>query len=126
MEITGFTHWDNKKYEDYFDRVRNDEVESLENPEQIVTEYFVKNKIYVSPTEHQHSKWGVPIIDNKYLYQVSLRYWGGVMANVWNIITGKSQFSYLDFYLDLCNDDSPYKESIGGIKFEKILESEIL
>lgn len=63
--------------------------------------FCVKNRIYVSPEEHQNADWGVPIFDDKYIDQFSLRNWASLMAEVWNKIMDRADLNYLDFY---CND----------------------
>lgn len=68
---------------------------------QDLVDYCVKNRIYISPNQHQNEDWGVPVFDNKYVDQFSLRSWGGIMAEVWNKIMGREDLNYLDFY---CND----------------------
>ena len=63
--------------------------------------YCIKHRIYISPDEHQSAEWGVPVFDNKYVDQFSLRSWAGLMAEVWNKIMDRTDLTYLDFY---CND----------------------
>lgn len=68
---------------------------------QDLIDYCVQNRIYISPDEHQGADWGVPVFDNTYVDQFSLRSWGAIMAEVWNKIMGREDLDYLDFY---CND----------------------
>ena len=63
--------------------------------------FCVENRIYISPEEHQSARWGVPIFDDKYIDQFSLRSWASLMAEVWNKIMDRADLGYLDFY---CND----------------------
>lgn len=63
--------------------------------------YCIEHRIYVSPDEHQNVGWGVPIFDDKYVDQFSLRSWADLMAEVWNEIMDRADLTYLDFY---CND----------------------
>ena len=44
--------------------------------------YCIKHRIYISPDEHQNADWGVPIFDDKYVDQFSLRSWADLMAEV--------------------------------------------
>ena len=64
-------------------------------------DYCVKNRIYVSPEEHQNGEWAVPVFDDKYVDQFTLRSWASLMAEVWNEIMDRADLTYLDFY---CND----------------------
>lgn len=63
--------------------------------------YCIEHRIYVSPDEHQNGEWAVPVFDNKYVDQFSLRSWADLMAEVWNEIMDRADLTYLDFY---CND----------------------
>ena len=85
--------------------------------------FCVENRIYVSPEEHQNADWGVPIFDDKYVDQFSLRSWADLMAEVWNKIMDRTDLTYLDFY---CNDadkvikdykkpvEDPLRDSMGS------------
>ena len=68
-------------------------------------EYCVENRIYISPDEHQSARWGVPIFDDKYIDQFSLRSWASLMAEVGNKIMDRAELGYLDFY---CNEVESY------------------
>lgn len=61
-------------------------------------DYCVHHHIFVSDNEHQSESWGVPVFDNRYTIQLSLREWSGLMADVWNRIYETDQYDYLDFY----------------------------
>lgn len=63
-----------------------------------VVDYCVENRIYVTDEEHQGADFGVPIIDDKYLLQLTLRTWADLMSEVWNRILRTKKYSYLDFY----------------------------
>ena len=63
--------------------------------------YCIEHRIYISPEEHQNADWGVPVFDNKYVDQFSLRSWADLMSEVWNEIMDRADLTYLDFY---CND----------------------
>lgn len=78
-----------------------------------VIDYCVKNKVYVTDSEHQNSIYGAPIVDNKYVYCDSLRGWSDIMARVWTIVNEKS-YGYLDFYCDFSN-----RTDIDGTVFRK-------
>lgn len=103
-EVTGWTHWDDENYKEiadvidfHNDRKNFDEV-FLKVYESVI-DFCVKNKIYVSDSEHQAGDYGVPIVNNLYKFEFSLRTWAGLMAEVWTKINNKD-YSYLDFYCD--------------------------
>lgn len=98
-----------KEWDDYNENPwiegKEDEGESLvvlrQKCFQDLINYCIKNHIYISPDEHQNADWGVPVFNNKYIDQFSLRSWGDIMAEVWNEIMGRNDLDYLNFY---CND----------------------
>lgn len=80
-------------------------------------EYCILHRIYISPEEHQNSDWGVPIFDNKYVDQFSLRSWAGIMSEVWNKILETDELDYLSFYCsDADNVIKDYKKPIDELK----------
>lgn len=84
MKITGWTNFETNKYEDVFGipgnpRLTKKQEEEVENI--IVAE--MKNKGYkFNGIYHQQGDFGCPVIDNKYIYAVSMRKWGNLMAKV--------------------------------------------
>lgn len=80
--------------------------EISETCDQKLKKYCVKNHIFITDSEHQHSK--VPVFQDddgqKYLTLYSLRAWSGLMADVWNEILHTDRFMYLDFYCN-CRDE---------------------
>ena len=77
MKVTGWTHWDNDDYERDLDSLSMDTYLDIE--EAVIKE--IKDKGYkFSGQYHQHGEYGCPIVDNEYVYQVSMRKWGGIIA----------------------------------------------
>lgn len=102
--VTGWTHWENESYKEIADvidfdndRERFDKV--FLDVYNAVIDFCVENKVYVSDNEHQGGDYGVPIVNNLYKLEFSLRTWAGLMAEVWSKINNKD-YDYLDFYCD--------------------------
>lgn len=80
MKVTGWTYWGNEKYWPCDD---------LSSPEwekarQAVIEEIRKNGCKLCGYSHQDPEvCGVPIIDEKYRFEVSMRSWGRIMAEAY-------------------------------------------
>lgn len=48
-----------------------------------VVECIRENGYHFNGNDHQNAPWGCPIIDNKYIVCLSMRSWGGIMAEAY-------------------------------------------
>lgn len=126
MEVTGWTHFDNTDYIDLSEEISKlkldtDKIKELRDINfqcyKIIIAHCIKNKIYVSDGLHQNGDFGVPIVDGKYRFECTLRYWSGIMAEVWSIINQKD-YSYRDFYcVDYKDNPVVYNGTVDGTKY---------
>ena len=88
MKVTGWTDWENDKYEtmpSFYIEGKNITAEQFEEAWNAVVEE-IKNKGYkFSGTYHQNGDFGCPVIDDEYVFCVSMRNWGQVMVEAHNI-----------------------------------------
>lgn len=68
----------------------------LSEMEICVIEYCKEKGIRFSADYHQYGEYGVPIVDNKYMYYTFARTWGWIMAMADD---DKSDDGYLKYYL---------------------------
>ena len=80
MKITGWTEWDDPKYEELFPDNNLSPYMALKAAEQMIADEIRKKGYKFSGIYHQGGEYGVPVFDNKYVYQCSQRTWGGIMA----------------------------------------------
>lgn len=79
MKITGWTDWEDARYED-LDKMTNEEFE--EATELVINE--LKSHGYkINGTSHQNGY--APVIDDKWLFAVSMRSWGAIMQKAYDI-----------------------------------------
>lgn len=76
MKITGWTWWENPEYEDLPNELY-DEAKSC------VVEELRKHGYKFTGSYHQNGDFGVPIIDDVWLFQVSQRTWGNLMVTAY-------------------------------------------
>ena len=76
LKVTGWTHWSDGKYKDLEDE--NSDLFALAY-ESVINE-LKKTGYKFTGTYHQYGKFGVPIINNKYRFELSQRSWGSVVA----------------------------------------------
>lgn len=70
-----------------------------------------EKEIRFSADYHQYGDYGVPIIDNKYMYYTFARTWGWVMAMVDD---DKSDNGYLKYYLHGNEHPTKYPNEVKG------------
>lgn len=81
MQVTGWTYWGNDHYKDLGD-MTSVEFEAAE----IAVKNELKEKGYkFTGSTHQYSDGCCPIIDNKYTYSVSMRTWGRIIAEAYDL-----------------------------------------
>jgi len=91
MQVVDMISWqDGDKYPDC------DEQENFDDFCECVKKYIIKHNLRVSGFEYQRSPQGIPLIEfngQKYAFRVSLRVWGGVMAEALEP-NNKSPYAY--------------------------------
>lgn len=81
MIVTGWTDWEDLRFKSV-DDMNDEEYDEAYNA--VVKE--LREKGYkIAGNSHQYCNNCCPIIDNKYIYCVSMRSWGKVMAEALNI-----------------------------------------
>jgi hypothetical protein len=60
----------------------------------LVKRYCMENNVRLTGIEYQDKY--LPIIDNKYVFLISLRTWGSLMAEIWSEVDGV-EYSYADW-----------------------------
>jgi hypothetical protein len=88
LTVVGWTSWD------------SDDV-SINTPEheKAVFDYLVEHELCFAGDLHQSSDFGVPMLSDGTRFQCSMRYWGGLMSDVFNEIGNKYEYDYMDFYM---------------------------
>lgn len=91
MKITGWTSWDDIKYERFYPESHE---EYLQVEEAIASE--LRNNGYKFTGDyHQNGNFGVPILDNGKIYQCSQRLWGEIMVKAYpNEIDNSDDMGY--------------------------------
>lgn len=92
-------NWIDEDKANYWDTIDNLIYEATLN-------YCVDNHVFFTDWEHQSEDFkGVPVLEDengKYVLLMTLRAWGGFMADVWNKILKTNKFGYIDFYCGGC------------------------
>ena len=81
--VTDWTYWDNSKYEDANERDNLPDDYDYSEWEDAVIKALREGGYKFSGYYHQDGATGVPVINGKYLFQVSYRVWGGIMAKAY-------------------------------------------
>lgn len=90
FKVIGWTDYSNKKYADC------DFCYSIYDA--VADELYAKKYIF-DGSAHQNAKWGCPVLNNGKKFCLSMRGWGGLMAEVVN--RDGSNYDYMDFYMDI-------------------------
>ena len=81
MTVTGWTYWNDDRYLTIDDMTNEEFHEARE-----AVKNEIKAKGYkISGASHQYINYCTPIIDNKFLYGVSMRSWGAIMQEAYDI-----------------------------------------
>lgn len=80
MEVTGWTWWGNPKYKDLEDVDAVSEEPIWLNGYDVVFKNIKEHGYHFDGYAHQNAEFGVPILDDKYLFQVTQRTWGAIIA----------------------------------------------
>lgn len=104
---------------DYWDVLKDRENVAgiVDQIEHLVIADIVKHKYCFDGEAHQNYKYGCPIVEvdgERLYYFVSWRYWGGIMADAWVKIDGRS-YDYMDFYMGVMSDKANFRGPIVGI-----------
>jgi hypothetical protein len=60
---------------------------------------IVDNNYIICGDTHQSEKYNcIPVFEDGYIF-LSMRSWGGLMAEAMNIIEGEDKYTYIDFYM---------------------------
>ena len=79
MKITGWTYWDNPEYQEIFS-TEEASWDNVNKVKQLIADELRKCGFKFNGYYHQDGEHGVPVIDDKWVYQCSCRTWGGIMA----------------------------------------------
>lgn len=113
MTVTGWTYYNNPNYEDMFP-VPVNEIQRALIPKvrEIVASEIRKNEYRFTGSYHQNGDYGVPIIDNKYLYQCSQRIWGDIMVQAYpEEFDSNDEYAYV-IWAWLPPEDKPWKTPV--------------
>lgn len=83
----------------------------LHEIEECVINHCKEKGIRFSADYHQCGEFGIPIIDNKYMYMTFARTWGYVMAVADN---DESDYGYLKYYLHGNENPTKYPNEVEG------------
>ena len=98
MKVTGWTWWDNPEYKDMFPIGDNTDWDKIDHVEKLVAAEMRANGYKFTGTYHQNGDFGVPIIDDKWLYQCSCRTWGYIMVMAYpEEIDDKDGYGYVQW-----------------------------
>ncbi len=103
FKVIGWTDYSNKKYADC------DFCYSIYDA--VADELYAKKYIF-DGSAHQNAKWGCPVLNNGKKLCLSMRGWGGLMAEVVN--RDGSNYDYMDFYMDIPQEI--YEDTNGNLK----------
>lgn len=76
MKVTGWTYWDDERYEDI-------PIEMFDDTWRVVAREMCERGYKFSGAYHQKGMAGVPIIDNKWKFTISQRSWGQLMVDAY-------------------------------------------
>lgn len=115
-EMSNIWHDEYEKIPTYIDEVKAKKYAELENEiEKCVIDHRRKTGIRFSSSYHQYGEYGIPVLDNKYLYFTYARTWGFIMAKADN---DESEMGYLRYYL---HDEKEPKKYPYEVESEKLI-----
>jgi hypothetical protein len=96
--------------------VNKDKAKFTPEHEDAVIECIIKNRYHFDGNTHQNHEHGMPVFNDGLHFAVSMRYWGGVMADAWNRIDNAFAYDYMDFYMSFSEkQDANHKVPTGEI-----------
>lgn len=95
VKVVKWTEWD---YDHYMDMMSE---KDFEEAQKAVIEELRKTGYHFDGTYHQNGDYGVPVLDNGKYFQVSMRTWGGVMAQAFpeEFEDPNNPYNYVRWYL---------------------------
>lgn len=90
FKVIGWTDYSSRKYK---------ECNFLYSIYDAVADELYAKKYIFDGSAHQNAKWGCPVLNNGMKLCLSMRGWGGLMAEVVN--RDGSNYDYMDFYMDI-------------------------
>ena len=103
FKVIGWTNYSSRKYKEC--------IFSYSIYDAVADELYAKKYIF-DGSAHQNAKWGCPVLNNGKKLCLSMRGWGGLMAEVVN--RDGSNYDYMDFYMDLPREI--YEDTNGNLK----------
>lgn len=88
-------------------------IDLKKNMRDAVIEYCIENKIFIADFAHQKLRC-VPVIDNKFVFQASLKNWAKLMSVVWSKINNKKYD--IDYFYE-----KDFTDNIDGTPFKRIV-----
>lgn len=96
MQVTGWTDYENPLYQDWFELERTQE--ELDEAKRVIANTLRAQGYMFSGYYHQGGIFGVPVLDNKWRYEVSFRTWGGIMAMAYpDLIDNSDGMGYVEW-----------------------------
>ena len=83
MRVTGWTEWDDPNYKEMFPVGEAPDWNKKEEVSKIVADEIRRCGYKFTGSYHQEGDYGVPIIDDTWLYQCFCREWGGIIADAY-------------------------------------------
>lgn len=81
MKVTEWTCWNDDRFLD----INNMTNEEFDAAREAVKEELRTNKYKFSGSVHQHMNNCVPVIDNKWLFAISMRSWGRIIQEAYDL-----------------------------------------
>lgn len=103
FKVIGWTDYSSRKYK---------ECNFLYSIYDAVADELYAKKYIFDGSAHQNAKWGCPVLNNGMKLCLSMRGWGGLMAEVVN--RDGSNYDYMDFYMDI--PEEIYEDTNGNLK----------
>ena len=102
FKVTGFTFWGDSRF-------LGDDIDENDRPtprdyadmKRAVVNYLADTDTFFLPEYHQHGEYGVPVLNDKYRFECSMRAWGRVLADAFG-------GDYVEYYCSL-GDSYPIK-----------------
>ena len=101
MKVTKWVSYEEPGYIDVDDLPMADFLEL----EDCIVEDIRKNQYKISGRDHQYNDC-CPVIDDKYIYRVSMRKWGGIMERAYNL-PNEDGLGYVYYSWGYPNDVKP-------------------
>lgn len=111
MKIVEMTSYEiaKAKYKGFGELINKYDDSSLNSlAEELIKADIIWNKWHFDGNYHQNGKFGTYVFEDsdgdRYFWSASMRYFGELMADVWNRIDKKNSYNYMDFYMGVDSD----------------------